>query len=94
MGVYSSLLRCAKITDRSTHLEGMSFPGKKEILTKKDGIAAKKRVRGGVLLRKKMCYCCMTFKKANVSASESNERTADFIWRVHFNQLKLRVLLE
>jgi hypothetical protein len=76
-------------SDTAAHTpSGVSFPGRKKILTKKDGITAKKRVSGGVC-------CCMTFKKASVSASESNERTADFIWRVHFNQLKwLRVLPE
>jgi len=31
---------------RSTHTPGVSFPGKKKILTKKDGITAKKRGRG------------------------------------------------
>jgi hypothetical protein len=31
-----------------THHQGVSFPEKKEILTKKDGIAEKKRRVGGV----------------------------------------------
>ncbi len=55
-------------------------------MTKKDSITAKNRVRGGV------CYC-MTFKKPNVSASESNERWMHMKSRLKHSSLIWLLLL-